>query len=216
MLLWGSVLLLSAVKILWGDHAFFVTRFGGLFENPERLEWWGWSYAFLATFFLFALLPLSLRLRFPGRTPSIGFGKGDHRYGLPATGIAFLLLPFVAYIGSLDPAHEALYPLSSLAVSSSGNFLLWNGLHLLHYIGWEAFYRGFIGLGMRSLLGSFGALSLQVILTTLMHLDKPNGETLGAIVGGVYLGLLTYRTGSIWYAVAFHAYLGAWNSYFCA
>lgn len=106
--------------------------------------------------------------------------------------------------------------MSSLATVSAGSFLLWNFLHLLHYIGWETFFRGFIGMGMRSLLGAFGAMSLQVLLTTLMHIDKPNGETLGAALAGVYLGLLTYRTGSIWYAVFFHAYAGAWNSYFCA
>ncbi len=215
LILWGTVLILSALKILWGDHEFFMAHFAENFEKREIAEWWGWGYDFIATFFLFFCIPLFLSFQKAWQIPPIGLGIGDHRFGIPATLIAFLLLPIPAYIGSLSAEHQALYPLSPLAMASTGSFILWNGLHLLHYIGWESFYRGFIGMGMRPLLGGIGALSLQVLLTTLMHIDKPNGETIGAIIGGVYLGLLTYRTGSIWYAVLFHAYLGALNSYFC-
>ncbi len=210
------MLLLSALKVLWGDHEFFIQHFGDAFKDPERAEWWGWSYDFGSSFLLFACLPILIRARNASRIPAIGLGIGDYRFGLIASGIAALLLPFPAWIASKDPAHLALYPLSDMATASASAFLLWNLLHLLHYIGWETFYRGFIGMGMRPLLGAFGALSLQVLLTTLMHIHKPNGETIGAIVAGVYLGLLTYRTGSIWYAVFFHAYAGALNTYFCA
>jgi membrane protease YdiL (CAAX protease family) len=216
VLLWGSVLILSTLKIIWGDEIFFLERFGEAFEDPLRKEWWSWGYAFAASFVLFACLPVLIQRLNRRTTPSIGLGLGDHRFGIKASLIAMIVLPLPAWISSKDPAHLEVYPLSELAVASTTSFLLWNGLHLLHYIGWEIFYRGFIGLGMRSLLGSFGAMSLQVILTTLMHIDKPNGETLGAFVGGFYLGLLTLRTGSVWYAVFFHAYLGALNTYFCA
>ena len=48
-----------------------------------------------------------------------------------------------------------------------------------------------------------------------MHIGKPQGETWGTVFGGVYLGLLTIRTGSVWYAVLFHLYIGLLNSYFC-
>lgn len=216
MLLWGSVLLLSSLKILWGDEGFFLEHFGEAFEDPLRREWWSWGYAFTATFFLFAILPVLIWKSNRSWIPSIGLGLGDHRFGLKATLIAIIVLPIPAWVASKDPSHLEFYPLSSLAMASGASFFLWNGLHLLHYIGWECFYRGFIGLGMRSLLGTFGAMCLQVLLTTLMHIDKPNGETLGAVFGGFYLGLLTLRTGSIWYAVFFHAYLGALNTYFCA
>ncbi|MFB6257122.1 MAG: lysostaphin resistance A-like protein [Flavobacteriales bacterium] len=209
-------MILSSVKILWGDQGFFLKLFEDRFTDPEKAIWWGWTYDFLATFLLFACIPFSIQQRAQKHIPSIGSGVGDYRFGLKATGIAFLILPLAVWAGAQGPTHLAMYPLSSLATSSLSAFLLWNLLHLFHYIGWEAFYRGFIGLGMRPLLGSFGALSLQVLSTTLMHIDKPMGETVGAFVGGIYLGLLTYRTGSIWYAVLFHAYLGALNTYFCA
>lgn len=214
LLLWGSVLILSSVKILWGDHAFFMSTFGDSFDNPERANWWGWSYHFLSSFLLFACIPV-LIARSPS-IPPIGLGIGDFRFGMKATAVSLVVLLLPAWIGSQDPEHLELYPLSSLATVSTSSFLLWSFLHLLHYIGWELFYRGFIGMGMRPLLGTFGALSFQTLLTTLMHIGKPSGETLGAIVGGVYLGLLTYRTGSIWYAVIFHAYLGTLNTLFCS
>lgn len=213
-LLWGSVLILISLKILWGDHAFFMEQFTGSFEDPGRAEWWGWTYHFLSTFLLFACLPVLIQKRF--ELPSIGLGKGDHRFGLKASAIAVIILPIPAWIASHDPEHLKTYPLSSLATASAGSFVLWSFLHLLHYVGWECFFRGFIGLGMRTILGSFGALMLQVLLTTVMHLDKPTGETLGAIVGGIYMGLLTLRSGSIWYAVFFHSYLGTLNTLFCS
>ncbi len=217
VLLWSAFLLLPTLKVLIGDHAFFHQWAGSFLQDPERLEWWEWQYHFFSTFLLFALIPLLL-VRGPlNMSPSaIGFTIGDWRFGLKATLVAFILLPLPIYYLTRDPEHLAYYPRSSTALSSPAYFMLYGITYGLHYTGWETFFRGFVGMGMRPLLGSFGAIALQTSTTTLMHIGKPMGETVGAIIAGIYLGLLTYRTGSVFWAILFHWFLGVLNAYFCS
>lgn len=217
---WVSIVVLLIVKIYQGDHSFFTTYFGDSIHRIEYLKWakWGWHHG--ASLILFFAIPaLIVRAGFKASLGDYGLKVGDWKFGLKATSIAFVIMPFVVYASSLDPSHKAFYseefPLQ-LATSGIWYFLLWSLTYLPHYIGWEFFFRGYIGLGVKPRSGAFVAVMIQVLLTTLMHIGKPQGETIGAALGGVYLGLLTYRTGSVWYAILFHWYLGILNSLFCS
>ena len=109
-----------------------------------------------------------------------------------------------------------LFGLASAAASAQTlklRILETTDLHM-NLIGWEFFFRSFIGIGMRDRFGTAGATFIQVILTTARHLGKPEGETWSTIFAGIFLGLLTYRTRSFWYAVLFHFYMGMANTAF--
>lgn len=218
--IWVSILILMTVKIYEGDQSFFVEHFGNNFEDAQLLNWakWGWHHG--ASLLLFFLVPLVLiKTAFKEKWSSYGLGMGDWKFGLTATLVAFVVMPFLVYNSSLNPEHKLFYssefPLQ-LATSSAAYFGLWAFTYLPHYIGWEFFFRGYIGFGMKKHYGAFMAIMLQTVLTTLMHIGKPEGETWGAAVGGIYLGLLTYRSKSVWYAVLFHWYLGLLNTWFCS
>lgn len=70
-------------------------------------------------------------------------------------------------------------------------------------IGWEFIWRGFMLFGLEKKFGYYAVL-IQMIPFVILHNGKPFLETLGAIPGGIALGLLALRTRSIYYCVAVH------------
>ncbi|MEX2595667.1 MAG: CPBP family intramembrane glutamic endopeptidase [Salibacteraceae bacterium] len=217
LLIWVLVVTLTTLKIYQGDQSFFDHHFGDHFDDQPVLDWMKWLYHHLASLLLWALIPFFvIRFVFKEKLSAYGWTLGDWRFGLKATIIAFVVMIVPVYISSFNPEHREWYPLTSLATASAGYFALWGLSYLPHYIGWEFFFRGFIGVGLKPFYGSIGATGIQVIMTVLLHLNKPMGETWGAAIAGVYLGWLTYRTGSVWWAILFHFYLGMLNTWMCA
>ena len=216
LILWVSVVVLTTIKIYQGDQAAFVQWFGDRFTEGPVFDWYRWLYHHIASLVLWAFIPfLIIRWVFNEPLSNFGWGLGDWKFGLKASAIAVVVMILPVYLSSFNPEHRAWYPLTSLATASTGLFALWGLSYLPHYIGWEFFFRGYIGKGMAPFYGKIGATGVQVIMTVLLHLNKPMGETWGAAFAGVYLGWLTYRTGSVWWAIFFHFYLGMLNTYIC-
>lgn len=215
---WSSLVLLVALKITLGDASFFAKFITPAIAaaDTELLAWYKWLYHFIATFILFAVIPVVI-IRTVFKEPLSGYGicLGDWKFGMVASLAAFVVLSLPLWLSANNAEHLSYYPLTMLAIESPQLFGLWALSYLPHYIGWEIFFRGYIGLGAKKQYGAFSAILLQVLVSTLMHIGKPGGETFGAIVGGIYLGLLTYRTRSILWAIIFHWYLGLMNTYFC-
>ena len=67
----------------------------------------------------------------------------------------------------------------------------------------ELFFRGFLVLGFARWLG-VGTIAAMVPMYVFIHFQKPLGETIGSFWGGWILGVLAYRTQSIWGGVIAH------------
>lgn len=230
-LIWASVIIFLAIKITWGNASYFHNHFEHFFSSGYFQPWYKWIYHHLVTLFVFALFPMAIiKIFLKEKLSDYGIGPGSFpadkkandqqmpgwKFGLIASLVSFLILLVPLYFSSKNTEHLNFYPLVKLNVSSPSEIVFWAFAYLPHYIGWEFFYRGYIGFGMKKHYGAFTAIMLQSLLTTLEHIGKPSGEIIGAIPAGIYLGLLTYRTNSIWWAVLFHWYLGVVNSIFCS
>ena len=73
----------------------------------------------------------------------------------------------------------------------------------LDFITVEYLFRGFMVIGMMSVLGRGSVLSMAVIYCFL-HFGKPAGEAISSIVGGYILGVVAYETQSIWGGIIVH------------
>ena len=67
----------------------------------------------------------------------------------------------------------------------------------------EFFFRGFMILAFTRILGSKAILPM-VVVYALIHFEKPMLEALSSIVGGLVLGIISYRTKSIYGGVIMH------------
>ena len=157
-------------------------------------------------FFFEALIPLTLMVLIWRESPRrYGLALGDWRLGLPVAIGAIGIMAVVIWIVGHMPEFRVYYaPLS--AQRPAWRIVLDAGVDMF---AWEFFFRGW-------LMGAFGrkygtdAIWLQMIPFALMHVWKPELEVLSTIVGGVFFGILAWRTRSFIWGWLLHWFMVAW------
>jgi hypothetical protein len=71
------------------------------------------------------------------------------------------------------------------------------------FVSVELLFRGFMVIGMTSLLGRKSVLAM-VVIYCMLHFGKPAGEAISSIFGGYILGVIAYETRSIWGGIIVH------------
>ncbi|MGQ0824547.1 MAG: lysostaphin resistance A-like protein [Actinomycetota bacterium] len=129
-------------------------------------------------------------------------GIGEHARVYAA--LFAVSLPIVV-LASFADGFQDKYPFYDLAPGESfwPNLWIWWFLYCAQFVSLEFFFRGFI---VHGLAPRFGWLSVCVMVVpyNMIHYGKPMPEALAAIVGGLVLGTLSYRTRSIWWGAALH------------
>lgn len=163
------------------------------------------------------ILPLSLM-----GIPALAYWwKVDRRtmplYGFSATTIDVrpyfillaCLLPLVV-AASFTPDFQQAYPRYKFGFPNHleiGHQRLLIGVFELCYgadfVFVEFFFRGFMVLAFARLLGS-KAIIPMVVVYALIHFEKPLLEALSSIIGGLALGVISYRTKSIYGGIILH------------
>ncbi len=212
---WGRecwILLVTPVLLtLWvyyGKQDSFASFFPG-FSHMWNQDFYSTIYEYLSAFIVMFVIPiLCARLFFRWRVRDLGFRFGEKRYGFKflLAGIPIMIL--FAYIGSFDSAMQIEYPQSRSAVGHIDLIIIIQLIYLVYYIGWEFFFRGFMLFGLEKKFGPLASILIQTIPSTLIHIGKPIGETLGAVVAGVVFGYLAIRARSILYPFILHTTIG--------
>jgi membrane protease YdiL (CAAX protease family) len=153
-----------------------------------------------------ALVPLALIVLIWRESPrQYGLVLGGWKLGLPVAiaGIA-IMAPVIWFLGHL-PEYHVYY--SVLA----GGRPAWRivvdaGVDMF---AWEFFFRGWL---MGAFARRYGpdAIWLQMIPFALMHVWKPELELVSTIAGGVFFGILAWRTQSFIWGWLLHWFMVAW------
>lgn len=215
-LFWGMTLAAMVLFLYPADESFFIRHFSAQAAPAGAAEYKSYLWHHLTVLLIF-LLPLLVmpRLKIAPQGGSL-FQPGDWRWGGRWTLLACITVTVPTWISSGDPQLQAEYPLSMYAFNSPQLLALFLFSYVLYYIGWEAFFRGFIGYGLVGLgYAPFLALMVQVALSTIIHIGKPQMELIGAIPGGILMGVLAYRSRSLLWPLLFHIYVGFINTAFC-
>ena len=213
---WGMALAAMVLFVYPADESFFIRHFAAIDGSAELAQYQSylWHHVMVLLVFLAPLL-LMPRLGIAARGGSL-FAPGDWRWGVRWTLLACVVVTLPTWISAADPQFQAEYPLAPYAFTSPSLLALFLFSYVLYYIGWEAFFRGFIGYGLIGLgYAPFLALMVQVALSTIIHIGKPQMELIGAIPGGVLMGVLAYRSRSLVWPLLFHMYIGFINTLFC-
>jgi len=125
---------------------------------------------------------------------------------IAVAGIAFVT-PF-SYAGAKNPQFTAMYPLVKNAGESSILFLESSLFYLLYYMGYEFFFRGFLFMGIKDAIGDWEALGVSLIATVLLHVNRPEGEMIMAILAGIAFPIIVKKLKTLWPVIAIHAYTG--------
>jgi len=165
---------------------------------------------FIRFFGLFFVLPaLYIKLIMKRPLSEFGLGLGDIRTGLKI--LAFLVpVIFVAIYFAADmPDVRSEYPLAKSLLHERSHLIFYEAAYVIfYYIAWEFYFRGVLLFGLKDRFGAFNAILIQTISSCLVHIGKPEGEIIGAIIVGVIFGIIALRTRSIWYVFVLHALIG--------
>ena len=173
------------------------------FEDPA-FGGWAWWFG-LQGVFGFVVPALILLVGFRWTPRQAGLGLGDWRLAL---GIAAVYLPLVVvgtWVLSDGAGFRAQYPHYFPAREDWTAFLIYEGLFLFYWIGWEYLWRGFVLFGTAPALGAPLAIVAQTVPFAILHAQKPAAEAYLSILGGLALGALVWRCRSFWIAVPIHA-----------
>lgn len=115
-----------------------------------------------------------------------------------------IMVPIV-FLVSFTSSFQAKYPFYKLQEAEAlyPRFVIWEMLYLLQFIAIEFFFRGFMLHGNKNRFGFYSIL-VMTIPYCMIHFGKPLPETIGAIIAGVILGMLSLKSNSIWLGIAIH------------
>jgi len=215
---------MAGVTMIVGGAIAAFLFFAQPYLNPYEVYW-------LVCDALLLFVPcLVITLWFRADLQHFGLTHGDRKLGLKYTGIGVAAMIPLLVIVSLLPQFRAHYggmltqsymlvgspilappfvPSVRVQPEALAYYEINQGFYLFC---WEFFYRGFLLFGlMRSKrINSALAIILQTIPFTLLHwsivpsASKPLPEILSAVVGGLILGWLAYRTRSFIYGFLIH------------
>lgn len=161
-----------------------------------------WTACHLLTFII---LPW-LVIRFLFKEKMIDFGWRWNGVTQHWRGYLLLLSPILVFVVVVSFGEDFVnhYPFYSQAGRSWQDFLLWQLLYMSQFIFLEFFFRGFMLNALRPAIGA-NAIWVMCVPYLMIHFPKLWLEATGAILFGLFLGILALRSRSIWGGVLVHA-----------
>jgi membrane protease YdiL (CAAX protease family) len=182
-----------------GDAGFLRgVRYGRYYALYTEL-WWG------AVHLLgYVVLP-ALVIRFILRERVRDFGLHWGETARYARWYVLLAAPIIGFAFLVSHRQDFLdhYPFYRLAFRSGFDLLAWEVIYLLQFACLEFFFRGFFLHACKPAFGA-NAVFVMVVPYLMIHFAKPWLEASGAILFGLFLGVLALRSRSIWGGVMVH------------
>lgn len=127
--------------------------------------------------------------------------------------VLLVALPLI-HRRSASADHRARYPQIQRSHWRPHDHLSNAATWWVYLLGYEAFFRGFLLLGLAPALGPGPALALTTAFYAAVHLPKGAGETLGSWVMGLLFGVAALESGSFFAPFLAHVILATSNDAF--
>ena len=200
-----SVAVLQTISWYYTSRMFFKLNFFNLFETDPHASYYEFAYWYAGDFItLFVLPALIIKLFFKEKLNNYGIKIGDFNAGIKLSGLFLAIMLPLIWLATSQPAFCLTYPLLDQARDSWKVFIIYEAGLVFYLFAWEFIWRGYMLFGLKEKFG-FYAVIIQMIPFVILHNGKPPLETFGAILGGIALGILAYRTQSIYYCIVTHA-----------
>ena len=200
-----SIGVLQTVSYYYTSRRFFRTNFYyTIFNGSEFVDLYEYLFWFLGDFISLFILPLLIILfLLKEKLSDYGIKFGDVKFGLKLTLIFLAFMIPLLWIVSATPEFASKYPHLQNAKINWTVFLIYEFGMLAYMFAWEFVWRGFTLFGLEEKFGYY-AILIQMIPFVILHNGKPALETFSAILGGIALGILAFRTRSFIYGVIVH------------
>ena len=162
--------------------------------HPTRPEWIG----ALIYYMILPILAIIFLLR---RNPlDFGFRLGNIKIWLFHVALTFLVGLPILYITSRSSSLVEYYTIEQF------NLTRYSLDTTVYLFAWEFLCRGFLLFGLKDKFKE-GSILIQMVPFALLHLGKPEIETISTILMGFFLGYIVYRGNSYWPAFIIHLFI---------
>lgn len=200
-----SVGILQTISWYYTSRRFFRINFFDDLQFNENVYLIEYLYWFIGDFFTFFILPiLIIKLFLKEEIKNYGISFGNYKAGLKITIIFLAIMIPLVWFASAQNDFSRTYPQLKQARESWNTFFIFEVGLFVYMFAWEFIWRGFMLFGLEKKFGYY-AILIQMIPFLILHNGKPAPETFGAIIAGIALGILAFRTRSIFYCVITHA-----------
>jgi hypothetical protein len=128
-----------------------------------------------------------------------GFTLGDYSVWLPYVGITiFISIPILFLSSRFSQVHRY--------YGKGFSYHEFFTLTIPTLLAWEYLLRGFLLFGLKERFGE-ASIVIQMVPFVLLHLGKPEIETLSCIITGLWFGWVAYRGKSFWPAFIIHVFI---------
>lgn len=222
-----TIVILVSVAVLLTIRAYFF-RWADLQWLVERLSpWWPalrslvapehaefsrlvyWCLGQNLTYVVGPLLLIKLVLRDPLTDYGVKL-RGMFRFASVYLAMFLLMAPLIFWL-SQTRSFQHTYPFYQPASGEPlwPKLIVWELLYASQFVALEFFFRGYMVHGTKHQFGPYCVLVMAVPYC-MIHFQKPLPETLGAVIAGIVLGLMSLKTRSIWMGAALHIAV-AWS-----
>lgn len=199
-----SVAVLQTISWYYASRNFFRINLFPLYQNDPDVYLYEYLYWFVSDFVtLFILSILIIKFIIKEDLKDYGLQLGDYKAGLIFSAIFLGVMILMIWFTSATSDFAVKYPHLQTARNNWSGFYIYEAGMLMYMFGWEFIWRGFMLFGLKEKFGYYTVL-IQMIPFVILHNGKPAPETFGAIAGGIALGMLAFRTKSIYYCVLTH------------
>lgn len=200
-----SVGVLQTISYYYTSRRFFRANFYfTTFQGDELVDLWEYLFWFFGDLFTFFILPVFIiKIFLKEKLCNYGITFGDAKFGLTLTLIFLAFMLPLIWLVSATPEFASNYPHLYQAKINWMIFLIYEIGMFAYMFAWEFVWRGFMLFGLEKKFGYY-AILIQMIPFVILHNGKPALETFSAILGGIALGILAFRTRSFIYGVIVH------------
>lgn len=150
---------------------------------------------------LYATLPLAVILLLMRRNPAdFGLRPGNWRLWCAYVAVTCLAACPLLFAFSKVDSLNTYYSLHDFDIQSYLPRII------VYLTAWEFLFRGYLLFGLKDRFKEASIL-IQMVPFVLLHLGKPEIETLSTIPMGIYLGYVVYRGNSFLPAVVIHIFI---------
>lgn len=197
-----------ALLSLDSSAPFLRDMINGLF-NPA-IQFWAYKVIVNLVSFFVIFIPLIILYLIIEKEQKNYYGLSARKFDFtPYIVMLLIMIPLIAG-ASFHDSFLRQYPMYK---TSGANHYLnvpewvttagYEVAYALDFITVEFFFRGFLVIGLMSIMGR-GTVLTMAVTYCFLHFGKPPGEAISSIFGGYILGVIAYETKSIWGGIVIH------------
>ncbi len=184
----------------------------GTYASSIDAELWYWNYKIVHELspLICTLIPLLVFYKLYDKKAENFYGFTVNNVDLRPYVVMWLIMIGPIFWASFQPDFLETYPTyrhdlpeARLGLPKWLLALIYELAYGSAFVMTEFIFRGFLIIGMASILGKEVVLPM-VVTYAFLHFGKPLGETIGSVFGGYILGIIALYSRNIWGGVAIH------------